>query len=304
MSDNEFPTDAAIPVLLPLPEPARRRSRGRLALVGVALIAVLVAGLLAITSKDGKALTLAKSAALTQDQKTAKIEMTMALAIPGATSKTVTVSGSMDFTAQAAEFQVDLASVLAGQLGGLVSGTDFTATFITKGAVEYMRIPMFDMLAKLKGKWFKLDVGQLTKKAGVDIGGLTSNQNNDPSQILSLLTEKAKSVTTVGTEQIRGVSTTHRKVVIDLEAMYRSKSAVADEAAFQKVLAQFSTTDLTVDVWTDSSGLVRKLSQTMPLKTNPATFSVEFFEFGAPVSISIPAAADTVDFSALSQLTN
>ena len=288
----------------PLPEAGRRRSRGRMVVIGVALVAVLVAGVIVVTTRDRKARTLAESAVLTQQQKTARLAMTMTLPLPGASDKAIDVTGGIDFTTQAAEFQIDLGSVLAGQLDGVPAGTDLTSTFVLKGHTEYMRIPLFDEVPSLKGKWVTIDTAKLTKQAGVDLGQLDAPRNNDPAQALDILTKKAKSITTIGSEKVRGVSTTHRKVVINLEDVFRSKGAVIDEKAFQKMLALYSTPDLTLDVWTDGGDLVRKLTETLPLKARPLTFSIEYFDFGVPVKVTIPNSADTVDIAALSQLTN
>ena len=131
---------------------------------------------------------------------------------------------------------------------------------------------------------------------------LTRPAMTDPSQSVAFL-EGAQDVTTVGVEDVRGVSTTHYKFTIDLQ------KALADAPeSFRKALSgavsQLGTSTLPGEVWLDGEGLPRRFAYDMSLPGGtgaPAAvhFSMDLFDFGQPVQVSIPADSDVIDSGAL-----
>ena len=85
----------------------------------------------------------------------------------------------------------------------------------------------------------------------------------DPAQVLSSL-PKGSTVTTVGPDTQRGAATTHYRV-------------------------QLTGTPGSADIWLDEQGRVRKLASSASGQL-PISFTYEFYDFGTPVTVTIPPA--------------
>jgi hypothetical protein len=107
----------------------------------------------------------------------------------------------------------------------------------------------------------------------------------DPAQIFARLTAGLHNVTKVGTETVGGVSTDHYTATATWPLPpYISKSG--------------QNVDVKIDVWVDSTGLVRQLStvshmpavstDTPVTPTETEYSTMRFFDFGSPVSIQPP----------------
>ena len=286
----------APPVATPV-GPSRRR--GWVVGAGAFAIAALVLGVVAFTrggSADPSS-AFAAAAARTEAQKSARVEMTMVLPLAGITAP-LTVSGEVDFTSGASRFVIDL-SGLVGVSKGQLTADQPRVELVTKGLVSYMKIPGLDALTGASGKWIKLDAAALAKGQNVDLQHLLSEQRNDPSQMLDLLRTRAQSVTEVGRDDVRGVATTHSTAKIDIAQLYRDSGTVVDEARLAAAIGQLSGGVMTVDVWIDDAGLVRRQSIAVPSATGVLTYNIEFFDFGAPVQVTVPADRDAIDLTAL-----
>lgn len=286
----------APPVATPV-GPSRRR--GWVVGAGAFAIAALVLGVVALTrggSADPSS-ALAAAAARTEAQKSARVEMTMVLPLAGITAP-LTVSGEVDFTSGASRFVIDL-SGLVGVSKGQLTADQPRVELVTKGLVSYMKIPGLDALTGASGKWIKLDAAALAKGQSVDLQNLLSGQRNDPSQMLDLLRTHAQSVTEVGREDVRGVATTRSTATIDIAQLYRASGTVVDEKRLGAAIEQLSGGVMTVDVWIDDAGLVRRQAIAVPSTTGVLTYNIEFFDFGAPVQVTVPADRDAIDLTAL-----
>jgi hypothetical protein len=298
------PTEAAtaaeeIELIALLPESKKSR-KGVIA--GVATVAILAAGIgfAVIRSSGPRAISLAKSAQLTERQHTARIEMTMNLPLPGLANKPLLATGLYDFDRKLTTLDMDMTEALGSNLPSTGNSEAGKATMTMQGLVAYMKIGLFDMVPNLKGKWIKMDIGSMGGASGVDIAKATQLGANDPSAILEQMKTSSAKVETIGEEDIRGIATTHYQATIDIEKFYRDRNAVVDETKFVVLLKQY-TGPLTVDAWIDETGLVRRIHETIPMKAAPIDVVMEFSDFGTPVSISLPADADVVDQSALAE---
>ncbi len=287
----------APPVATPV-GPSRRR--GWVVGAGAFAVVALVFGVLALTrgGSHSPSSALAAAAARTEAQTSARVEMTMVLPLAGITAP-LTVSGEVDFTSGASRFVIDL-SGLVGASKGQLAPDQTRVELVTKGLVSYMKIPGLDALTGASGKWIKLDSAALAKgRSGVDLENLFAQQRNDPSQMLDLLRTHAQSVTEVGRDNVRGVATTRSTAKIDIAQLYRARAVVVDETRLAAAVEQFSGGVMTVDVWIDDAGLVRRQAIAVPSAAGVLTYNIEFFDFGAPVHVTVPADRDAIDLTAL-----
>jgi hypothetical protein len=124
----------------------------------------------------------------------------------------------------------------------------------------------------------------------------------------------------VGPETVRGVATTHYRFDVD-SAKALAKLPADAHAAIKAFIAQLGITATPMEAWIDAEGRIRRIHATIdtskstaspsPLLSGlPATalrkstdLTMELFDYGAPVSVTVPAADEVTDFGPmLSQL--
>jgi hypothetical protein len=295
-----FPPPFEPLTLEPMAPQPPRRSRGRL-LIGAGLAATLVAvGGFAIANRSRpRIITLVQAAERTKTQHTARIAMTMDLPLPGLSSDPIAATGEYDFDNKIMRLTMDMTDALGDQLPDDAPADALKMTLVTKGFNEYMRMPALDASPKFAGKWINIDMAAMMSKAGVDVTKMGNGQSSDPSAVLDQM-RAAGPVETVGQEVVRDVPTTHFRSTMDIEKGIRTSGAVTDEVALKKLLALYSAPTMTAEVWVDAKGLVRRVTEEIPMKTKPIKIDMEFYDFGIPVDPTIPSAADIIDISALS----
>jgi hypothetical protein len=109
------------------------------------------------------------------------------------------------------------------------------------------------------GKWLK-QTGEL---------GDDSLANLSPERLLAMLRAASSETVRIGEEDVRGVSTVRYRLTVDCEKAELDCQGTAP-----------------VEVWIDEDGLVRRIA----LNDDGAEGTIEFFDFGAEVSIEPPAA--------------
>ncbi|MFJ5776630.1 hypothetical protein [Streptomyces sp. NPDC093094] len=138
--------------------------------------------------------------------------------------------------------------------------------------------------------WIRYDWDDL---AGLgDSGSALAEQIREaaPHQALRLL-PAAGDAHRVGTETVRGEPATR----------YRATVRVADleEAALRERLRQTGVRTQTLDVWIDGDGLLVKKVEKDRTETGQVTQISFYGDYGVPVRVAPPPAADTQDFTAL-----
>jgi hypothetical protein len=268
-----------------------RRARRVLVLIAAALAVAGCGGGGGAASFDPVA-----SAATTVKAKTAKLVFDTSIAGNGQKLH-MTGVGSADFENKAASMTFDVGDLLRGS--GLPSTAGETWTIVTDGLVTYMHAPALAQQLPGKKEWLKLDVEKVAKSHSVDLGQFRQLTQNDPTQMLAYLRATSGKVEEVGTERIRGVETTHYRAKVDLDK-------VADQAppslrktyraSIQSLKQGLGTDTIPVDVWVDNDNLVRRLAEHLPVAGGgKIDFSVDFYDFGAPVTVSSPPASETLD---------
>lgn len=268
------------------------RGPRQMALMGMAglILAMGAAACGSSTAADTSKLTSAHTsgapadvvlAAVTKsaDSDTVQLKMTMSLQGTGAGNQDVTGTGAVDFGQKAA--QLDLQ----------VMGMDMQ--MVTADNSVYVKADV------LGNGWYRLDGQSL---GGGATGDLFASGFIDPAQQFTLLKDAASNVTEVGTEQVNGESTTHYTATIDV-----AKAAAKEGATSQQVqkLSDAGISTVPVDVWVDGQGRIARLSLSYagasnsagPLSGATLKATIDYLDYGQPVTIQVPDASQVKDFS-------
>jgi hypothetical protein len=116
--------------------------------------------------------------------------------------------------------------------------------------------------------WTRLTVGTTDSFLG-DLGDVTALLRN---------LERAGEGEQVGTDEVRGVPTDHYR--FELQARELPKQVTA--------MGLVHSEDATVDVWADAEHRLRRYSESSQESSD--RYEIEFFDFGAPVTIEAPPA--------------
>jgi len=219
---------------------------------------------------------VAASASKTLQAGSAKVAMTVEVAFSGQTTD-ITADGAFNFTQHHGTIVMHVPG--AGDV-----------------PVVYVNSVVYEKLGQLfsSGKpWIKISLTDLVGKSATQ-----SNQGqaeSDPSQYVAFLAG-ASGVTKVGEDSVRGVATTHYHANLDLNKAV-SKLPSQFQAFYQAVLNATSSKVRSVfpaDMWIDGQGRLRRMSYTITTTTskgtNTAKTTIDYFSFGAPVSVQVPPA--------------
>jgi hypothetical protein len=197
-----------------------------------------------------------------------------------------------------------------GQITTSILGQSILGVY--DGGTIYEHIPQLARLAGGK-QWFKIDLNQIGKLVGVSgLGNLAQAQQSDPTTGLNYLRGVSGPITIVGREVVRGVPTTHYRATADLNKAVAN--APADQrATVQQIGQALGVTTVPVEAWIDEQGRVRRLHQTIdyskakvpnvPAGSLPQSIdiTVELFDFGVPVSVTVPPPSQVQDLGQLLQ---
>lgn len=276
-----------------------RTSHIVLAPVAAVALALLASGCGAATPKAASAAEVVHgSYDKTTAAKTAKINLSEQIDQGGSAASqhvSVTGSGSVDFAHQTSNFSMQLPT---GQ----------SVRILYTGGVVYEKLPTA-LTSKLGGKpWLKIDLNKVAQsKYGASLQQLTANTPHDPADTLAYLRGASSKVTKAGTATIGGTATTHYKVTLDLD---KAAKTPAEKQAIAKVATQLGTHSLPADVWIDKQGRLRKMTITEKItppkasgsatSTGPVTLHLTetVSDFGVPVHVVVPPAAQTTDLTA------
>jgi hypothetical protein len=240
-----------------------------------------------------------KAAETTLDKGSSKIDMTMQASVRGK-ELTIHGTGAVDPANKQLQLDLDMAPL------------DQHLTEILHGTVLYMRSSIFQEAASGK-QWIKFDLA----KANSAFKDLVANSGtgplgSDPTSFLQFL-EGAGKVSQVGTEDVRGARTTHFSGSYTLNDALNAlpgdrRQKMQD--AFTALGLSDSAGDAPIpfDAWIGDDGLVRRIATTI----DPSQFStksnvpvgkmsmtLELYDFGTTVDITVPADEDVQDISNL-----
>ena len=303
----------------------------RLRLCGASLVAacaVVAAGCGGGTSASGVEATgepisfeqLASSASRSAKATSGRFSFDVSFSFPGGDEPlALSGEGAFDTANERASFSVDMSS-LAKLLGGFTGGcpgadksdlpdfddpTGWQFDLVQDGDVGYVRLPAIENQLPEGKTWVRGNAGDV-KAGGFDFEELESFTQNDPRDALEALRDLSGEIEIVGGEELRGVATTHyRAQLAATDLAKRATGENADAASVLDQLASSGVDEVPLDVWIDGNGLVRKLA--LDVEAPDATtgqpgnvsLAFELWDYGAPVEIDVPPAAQVADASAL-----
>lgn len=212
---------------------------------------------------------------------TAKISMSQTITATGRRME-FSGSGAIDFSESAVKLTMQ-----SERLGNKAT----TVRMIDR--VVYFKVPKTN--AFMPKPWIKVDPSKFAKKTGGRLPAGGMGRMRSPAQMLSLLRSTSEQVTEVGTEEVRGVSTTHYKLRVDIQELATKQGASAKLARkLKEVVGQ----TIPVHVWLDDQNRVRRQQLDMTIKQQgkraELSVTIEFFDFGAPVHITVPPPGKTM----------
>lgn len=147
------------------------------------------------------------------------------------------------------------------------------------GDAVYMKIP--GKKAPGGQTWF----GLTAPGAAASVGA------QDPLAMLTAL-GGSEEVEEVGTEEVNGVQTTHYEVDLDLAAV--SELSAKNGGGTLPLGATDSLDEATAEVWIDDQDLPRRMLMVLAGSGLSFRFSSDFLDYGKPVEVTAPPAADVM----------
>ncbi|HEX4821306.1 MAG TPA: hypothetical protein VFV00_13975 [Acidimicrobiales bacterium] len=271
--------------------------------------ALAVAGVLAVVATgcgssgervtiDATPVAMRKAAQATLDKGSSKIDLTMQMNVKG---KDLTIHATGGIDTPHKQMQLDLDMPPLGHMTEILDGT-----------VIYMQSPALAKAAAGKD-WVKFDLAKSNSAFSDLVGnGSTGPLGSDPTSFLQFLAGAGK-VTDVGTEDVRGVHTRHfsgsytlNDALNSLPADRRQKAQDAFKAL--GIAESANDTPIPFDAWIGDDGLVRRISTTIDpsqfaanakVPLGKVSMTMELYDIGQPVDITIPGDNDVTDVSNL-----
>ncbi|HLY49659.1 MAG TPA: hypothetical protein VKR21_10720 [Solirubrobacteraceae bacterium] len=283
----------------------------RIVVAGVAV--ALLAGCGSSSSSGTGTVSLTRAAYVSSRANGYRALISLRENIPNAGVMTMNATGSFSVPARAGSMtmHMNIPSAEAAQAG--LGTLQMQAVFT--GQTFYMKLPAA-IASKVPGgkPWWKFNLDEAGKLAGIPgLSSLMSGSSsvNNPGQYLDFLRATASgSVKTVGQATVDGVRTTHYRAAIDLNKLPRAVPA-SDRAGVEQLIAALRSHGelvrrLPIDVWIDSSNLIRRYEMTysQPLGTGTAAkvaMRADFVDYGPQPAPQIPPKSQTLDLLALLQ---
>lgn len=266
---------------------ATRRPRRRLVTGLVVLVmAVAAGGVLAVVS-GGKSAAAAviDSVNSTMADRTAHIDMTTT-EDSSAAHVTATGVGGVDFSQSALQLQFTVDA--AGQ------HIPITALYLS-GSV-YESIAGLDQLIPGKS-WISLDVGSAATSQGP---GAFSTGNN-PTAMLRLLAQQGNTVVALGPSTIDGTSVQGYEVKLSAATIKAQLAKAKLPSWMTSALREINIQNVANRVYVDGAGLLRRYTVSLTettASTGKITVdeSLDFSDYGTPVSVHAPPSDQVVTF--------
>jgi hypothetical protein len=257
-----------------------RKPQGALAaLFLIGLLAIPLAGCSSKTANAGAAESVRQASQRSAEHDSVAFEMNVAMDGSSALALDVQSEGVYDFESR----RMQLAMTVFGQ----------EAEAVLDGSSLYLKMGF------LSDKWIKQDLDDESVASAAQFA-------EDPTKVLAWLAAAGDSVSEVGSEEIRGEQATHYRAQLDLRQAASSLDADAREE-LESALEMLGTHTLPVDLWVNGDGLPVRVryemsfagSEIEQLKDAKTTFSVDYFDWGKPVTVTVPDPSEVEDASGL-----
>jgi hypothetical protein len=269
----------------------RRAARG--VVLAIALVALVLAATLVITSQSGpNAMTAAAQIRL--GARTTLAQHTAVMTISGDVSSDgqsipITGSGYVNLATSVESVSMDLSS----------SGTAFHEQVLSDGANEYLQMAVNG----------QSEISQLLPgKTWLEIRTPTSTTSSAPSILaqLQVLTQEGNTVVPLGSSTIDGTAVTGYQVTFSAAALHAAAKRVAslngvEAQSMNAALQSFAKNPPVLKLWLDASHLLRREEVSIGLSTASGTVSgdvtVDLSNYGTPFTVAPPAASTVGSFS-------
>jgi hypothetical protein len=275
--------------------PARARRRRHVAigaaLVGIGVVSVVLVSSLGPGASAGADAALTKAVSSSLATKTAQFTVDGSADIGGQTVE-ATGSGSIDFTTDQSEVVVR----------AHVDGTEQDETVLYAAGVVYEKLPQVAQLTPGKS-WVSLNLSSLDALSS-STGGLSSLGGNPVAELRELALQ-GNAVTALGPSSLDGASVQGYSVTFN-QALIDSKMKSADLPAWlRQTMGAVGRSSQVDQVYVNSAGQLARTSITSSASVSGIDLtehdSMDFSDYGGPVSIIAPPADEVVPLAQLLQ---
>jgi hypothetical protein len=272
---------------------ARKNGR-RLAMVSIAvvLIAAIVGGVFLFggSSSDADAAVI-RAVDHALGGNTASISVSEQVTVAG-TSVDLSGTGDIDFAHDAFE----------ANLSGVVDGHTLTVEALYLQGSVYEGLPQISQLAPGKS-WLSLNLSSLAKE---DQSSSASALGSNPLAALQTLAQQGNTVAPLGTSTVDGQTVQGYSVTINPSVVQRELDSTNLPAWMKKDASQVTFGSGTEKVYINGTTLVQMATTVSESTTTAGVVSVneslDFSNYGTPVTITAPPSKETLPFSQFLQL--
>jgi hypothetical protein len=261
---------------------------------------------------------LAQVAEASAGADTASFELTLEQEL-GSGSFSLTADGAFDTAHERARLALDLSSVaeLFSSFGAafgakqddleeLGDPAKWKVEAIQDGTRFYVSSPLFESALPVGKTWISGDLEKIGREHGVDLGQVGAFGKSDPRDMLDVLRAASGDLEQLGEDEVRGVAATHYRTTIDADEL-RAQLAKTDAAGVADGLADSIRSagldEIPIDVWVDEDSLLRRLEMTLTLEQlggkAESSLTMDLFDYGEPVDVTPPPAAQVADVAEL-----
>lgn len=296
----------------PAPAPPRGRPRRTPKLFGAAVVVVALAGAAFLfLGSGGGQLTgpIAQAATLSSTAPGYRMNMWIEMSSSSLPAP-ITGSGSAVVDARdhitSMSLDVNFAGIpqVTQQLGSPIMHMQS----VIDGSVVYAKLPpqVLSALPIAGRQWIEVNLAKLGGIPGLaEIGNDPTTR--DPSSVLQYLSSQSAKVTNDGLTKVDGIETTHYQAQLSIAHLADNlPSALRSDAQSElSAIEQASPTgDIPVDVWIDSSHLVRRAAMSLDLAAPGGPVldeseTVDIGHYGPQTPPATPPASDVLDLSHL-----
>jgi hypothetical protein len=266
------------------PGRSQRRRVAALACSAGAVIALVVSAVLVFGGGSDAEAAVVNSISSTMADKTANITFTVSGNAGGQTVN-ATGTGSIDFTQNVMQLTLPISA----------DGQQVTIQEVYVGNTLYENIPGLSQLEPGKS-WISVDLSSIEKAAGQS----SADTINNPAAMLQLLRQQGNTVTPLGASTVDEVSVQGYEVTITPAALRADLAKDNLPSWMRQAVESVSGGVEQVKVYVDGQGMLRReaLSLQMSLGSSPLamTVSLDFSDYGGPVSVSAPPTDQVVSF--------
>lgn len=263
------------------------------ALVALTLVGTPAVAYASVPTQETPEERLAATADATLGAGSARIEGSVTFAGEASTVQgALPLTGSLTIDGRNGAITLDLTAILAsiGKLDTLVvDGVNFIAL---PALLDAAFLDVEDLPKTLQSKrWVRVDSEDLAE------AGLQSASASDP-QAQFVILRTMSDVQDLGIEDVRGEPSTHLQGTLRLKRALK-RVTKAERERLEAALEQFEEGPVPVDVWLDGQNRLRRFAMQVhaPATSSDVVVSVDYPEFGVPVTVASPPAAEVIGYT-------